>query len=38
MHFLFVDPTAVDEDDAEEDEDKYVDEVDMPGTKVLNVI
>ncbi|CAG9132632.1 unnamed protein product [Plutella xylostella] len=29
------DPDAVDEDDnAEEDEDKYVDEVDMPGTKV----
>ncbi|KAJ0183098.1 hypothetical protein K1T71_001074 [Dendrolimus kikuchii] len=28
------DPTATEEDDAEEDEDKYVDEVDMPGTKV----
>lgn len=29
------DPTATEDDDnAEEDEDKYVDEVDMPGTKV----
>lgn len=31
---LELDPTATEEDDAEEDEDKYVDEVDMPGTKV----
>lgn len=32
---LFLDPTATEGDDKEEeDEDKYVDEVDMPGTKV----
>lgn len=36
-HFFYnlPDPTATEDDDnAEEDEDKYVDEVDMPGTKV----
>lgn len=32
------DPTAAEDDDNDgEDEDKYVDEVDMPGTKVTNV-
>lgn len=35
----FTDPTATEDDDnADEDEDKYVDEVDMPGTKVYIII
>lgn len=37
LFVVFADPTATEDDDnADEDEDKYVDEVDMPGTKVYS--